>query len=60
MLPKQAIAEYKELYRKRFGVVLSDAEAAFRATNLLNLYKVVLDVDTSGSKKIVDKPNTNS
>jgi hypothetical protein len=59
MLPQEAIAEYKELYRKRFGVVLSDAEAAFRATNLFTLYKAVLDVDTSGSKSIADKPNSN-
>ncbi len=42
MLPKEAIEEYKRLYKKRFGVVLSDTEASFRANNLLKLYKAVL------------------
>lgn len=42
MLPKEAINEYKVLYKKRFGVDLSDAEASFRANNLVNLYRAVL------------------
>jgi len=42
MLPKEAIDEYKVLYKKRFGVDLSDAEASFRANNLVNLYRAVL------------------
>jgi len=42
MLPKEATEEYKRLYKKRFGVVLSDAEASFRANNLVKLYKTVL------------------
>jgi len=41
MLPEEAIKEYKILYEKRFGVELTDEEAAFRANNLLTLYKVV-------------------
>ena len=41
MLPKEAIEEFKKLYEARYGVVLSDAEAAFRANNLVNLYKLV-------------------
>lgn len=41
MLPKEAIEEYKKLYKNRYGVVLSDTEASFRANNLINLYKVV-------------------
>lgn len=45
MLPPEAIVEYKKLYRKRFGVNLSDAEASFRANNLVNLYKAVLGED---------------
>ncbi len=42
MLPKEAIDEYKVMYKKRFGVDLSDAEASFRANNLVNLYRAVL------------------
>lgn len=41
MLPKEAIEEFKKLYESRYGVVLSDAEATFRANNLVNLYKLV-------------------
>ena len=41
MLPAEAINEFKELYRKKFGVELSDEEASFRANNLVNLYKFV-------------------
>lgn len=42
MLPKEAIEEYKKLYEKRFNAILSDAEASFRANNLVNFYKAVL------------------
>lgn len=52
MLPKEAIEEYKRLYKKRFGVVLSDAEASFRANNLVKLYKAVL-----GSESLKITPN---
>ncbi|MFZ4500585.1 MAG: hypothetical protein ACOYMZ_03825 [Minisyncoccia bacterium] len=56
MLPQQAIEEYKELYRKRFGVVLSDAEAVLRANRLVNLYKAVLGPE-SHQVGIVEKSN---
>lgn len=42
MLPKEAIEEYKKLYKKHYGVILSDAEAIFRANNLVKFYKAVL------------------
>jgi len=41
MLPKKAIDQFKELYKKRFGVELDDKEAEFRANNLFNLYKAI-------------------
>lgn len=41
MLPKEAIGEFKKIYLKRFGIRLTDAEASFRANNLINLYKAV-------------------
>ncbi len=43
MLPKEAIEEYKKLYKKHFDVVLNDTEASFRANNLVNLYKAVYE-----------------
>jgi len=41
MIPKEAIEEFKKIYKKEFGVELSEEEALRRATNLLNLYKAV-------------------
>ena len=49
MLPPEAIKEYKALYRKRFGVELSDEEASFRANHLVDLYKAVLSEPTPGA-----------
>jgi len=40
MLPQEAIQQFKELFKKRYGVELSDEEASFRANNLFSLYKV--------------------
>lgn len=40
MLRQEAIQEFKELYEKRYGVKLSDEEAALRANNLFKLYKI--------------------
>lgn len=40
-LPAQAIQEFKQLFKQRYGKTLSDEEAVLRATNLLKLYKAV-------------------
>ena len=40
MLPPEAIQEFKDLYKKRYGVKLSDEEATLRANNLFKLYKI--------------------
>jgi hypothetical protein len=53
MLSKEAIEEYKVLYKKRFGVDLSDAEASFRANNLVNFYRAVLGPEPKG--RVPDK-----
>ena len=50
MLPPEAIQEYKILYKKRFGVDLSDADASFRANNLISLYKAVLGANEPSEK----------
>ena len=46
MLPKEAIAEYKKLYAKNYGVELSDEEATRRANNLVALYQAVYGNDS--------------
>ena len=43
MLLKEAIEEYKLIYKKEFDIELSDEEASFRANNLINLYKAVYE-----------------
>lgn len=42
LLPPEAIQEFKELYRLRYGIELSDEEASFRANNLVRFYELVL------------------
>jgi len=41
ILTKEAIQEFKEIYKKVFKKELSDEEAFQMASNLLNLYRVV-------------------
>jgi len=59
MLPDQAIQEFKKLYKKRYGVELSDQEASYRANNLFNLYKVTYMPDSiiepGFTKKVINK-----
>lgn len=45
MLPPEAIHEFKQLYKKRFDVELTDDEASLRANNLVNLYQAVFSAD---------------
>ncbi len=51
MLPKEAIKEFQNLYKARFGVELDDNEASRRANNLVNLYKFVYDEPAFGPIK---------
>ena len=50
MLPKEAIEEFKVLYKKHYGQDISDEEASRRANNLVNLYKVVYTLVESSNK----------
>ncbi len=43
-LSKEAIQEFKELFKKRFDKEISDQEAFDRGMRLLNMYKVVYGV----------------
>lgn len=49
MVEDAYIAEFKQLYKKRYGIELSDAEASFRANHLLNLYRAVLGPEPKGA-----------
>ena len=62
MLPKEAILEFKALFKKVYGVEISDEEASFRANNLVNLYAAVYSeplvgrIDR-GSEQIINQIN---
>jgi hypothetical protein len=55
MLPKEAIEEFKKIYKKRFNEELNNDEALYKANMLLNLYKIVFDSDflNKKDKKII-------
>ena len=40
-LSKRAIDEYKEIYLKKFGKKITDAEALEQGTKLINMMKVI-------------------
>ena len=44
-LPREAIEEFKEIYRKEFGEELSDDEASRKANNLIELFQVISEVE---------------
>ena len=50
MLPKQAIEEFKRLYKKRYGKELDDEEAKRRANNLIDFYRAVLKPAPGGRR----------
>jgi len=45
MIPKEALKEFKELYRKKFQAELSDEKTYRQASKLLNLYRVIYGRD---------------
>lgn len=47
MLPKEAVEEFKQIYKRVFNEELTDDEASRRANNLVNLYQVVYGDSTN-------------
>jgi hypothetical protein len=43
MLPEEAIEEFKKIYKKEFGIDISNTESSRRANNLINLYRIVYE-----------------
>jgi len=61
MLSKNAIKEFQNLYRKEFGIKLSEKEATKRASRLLGLYKAVYsDPSFDKTKKRKARYDTNT
>jgi hypothetical protein len=44
-LPREAIEEFKEIYRKEFGEELPDDEASQKANNLIELFQIICQVE---------------
>lgn len=40
-ISQDAIKEFKEIYYKEFGSILSDEEAEEKGTNLISLFKII-------------------
>ena len=59
MLPKEAIKEFKEIYRKEYGTELSEAEASLHANNLIQLYKPAYQKFMEKQRENHYEPDTN-
>lgn len=42
MLPPKAIKEFKDIYKEEFNVELSDEEAVKMSSDLINIFKILL------------------
>lgn len=49
MLSKQAINEYKKIYKEEFGKEISDDEAREQGTKLIELMRMFLENERRGS-----------
>ncbi len=50
MIPQEAIREFKEIYRKKFGEEITEKDALDKALRILNLYKTVYGSDNLPQK----------
>ena len=44
-LPREAIEEFKEIYKKEFGEELPDDETSQKANNLIELFQIIAEVE---------------
>lgn len=62
MLPKEAIEEFKTIYKQVFKEEISDADALVKANKLLDLYRVIFEsLAQSAQRKInTHEPRTDN
>lgn len=53
-LPKEAIEEYKQIYKKKFGEEISDQEAYEQGCRLIRLIKLVTPKNDKAQKTETD------
>jgi len=56
ILPDEAITEFQQLYKARYGQDISVEEARFRAENLMKLYRVTYTDHYPEPVPICEKP----
>ena len=54
-LSKQAIDEYKAIYKKEFGQDITDFEAETQGTSLIDLFRIISKPVPKNWKKILEK-----
>lgn len=57
MLPKQAIEEYKKIYKEEFNKELSDEDASKLANDLINLFKIFSKSSNITQSVVLTKKN---
>ena len=51
MLPDKAVEEFRQIYKKKFGVLLSKEKAKLKAENFLRLFKLIArQIENKGEK----------
>lgn len=48
---KEAIKEFKQIYKKEFGKEISDQEAYEQGSRLVNFFKLLYEIDSRGKNE---------
>lgn len=59
-LSKEAIEEYKQIYKEKFGEEISDEEAREQGENLISLFRVIYHPIPGKDYRIENKPEKHS
>ena len=54
MISKEAIEEFKTIYKNVFSEEISDADALMKANKLLDLYRVIFESLANASKRKIN------
>ena len=57
MLPKKAVEEFKQIYKRSYKIELTDEEAIDKANRLVRLYQAVYSDPAFGRVELPQKPN---
>ena len=55
MLPKQAIEEFRQIFLREEGILLSDQEAVALGNNLINLFRVLTKTASKFEQSLVSR-----